>query len=349
MPWRSAPTARPSSPAADDRRRGSGTPPPASPSAAMQHRGQVNAVAFSPDGKAVLTGSMKHGAALGRRHRPARRPALAHRRHVERPWRSAPTARPSSPAAETDGAALGRRHRPAHRPPWSTRARSRPWRSAPTARPSSPAARTRRRGSGTPPPASPSAAPLAHQGDVSAVAFSPDGKAVLTGSQTGRRALGRRDRPAPRAALEHQGRSWPWRSAPTARPSSPAARTGRRGSGTPPPASPSARPWASGRGRCRGVQPRRQDRPHRRRGQDGAALGRRHRPAPRPASGASRLGLGRGVQPRRQDRPHRQLRQDGAALGRRHRPAHRPRPWRTRARSWPWRSAPTARPSSPAA
>ena len=81
----------------------------------------------------------------------------------------------------------------------------------------------------------------------------------------------------------------PWRSAPTARPSSPAARTRRRGSGTRPRAGPSASHWQHrGLGQCRGVQPRRQGRPHRQRGQDGAALGRGHGPAHRPAPGSIR-------------------------------------------------------------
>ena len=69
---------------------------------------------------------------------------------------------------------------------------------------------------------------------VLSVAFSPDGKTVITGS-CGRdgAALGRVDGPAPR---------------PT--------------------------PDASRRGQGGGVQPRRQDRDHRERGQYGAALGR---------------------------------------------------------------------------
>ena len=61
----------------------------------------------------------------------------------------------------------------------------------------------------------------------------------------------------------------------------------------------------------------RERRPHR------AALGRRHRPARRPAVAPSRHSLCRGVQSRRQDRSHRVQRQDGAALGRGHRPTHR--------------------------
>ena len=81
-----------------------------------------------------------------------------------------------------------------------------------------------------------------------------------------------------------------------------------------------------GAGQCRGVQPRRQDRGHREQRQDGAALGRGDGPAPRPTLDASRHGHGGGVQPRRQDRPHRELGQDGAALGRGDGPAHRTSP-----------------------
>ena len=59
------------------------------------------------------------------------------------PWRSARTARPSSPGAGQDGAALGRGDGPAL------------------------------------------GLPMTHQGPVGAVAFSPDGKTVLTGSEDG--------------------------------------------------------------------------------------------------------------------------------------------------------------------
>ena len=57
-----------------------------------------------------------------------------------------------------------------------------PWRIAPMARPCSPGAPTRRRGCGTPPRGQPIGPPLTHQGLVIAVAYSPDGKTVLTGS-----------------------------------------------------------------------------------------------------------------------------------------------------------------------
>ena len=138
-------------------------------------------------------------------------------------------------------------------------------------------------------------------------------------------AAWQRHHPELQAVFSHAGSVKVWPSAPTARPCSPAsedktarlwdAATGR----------PLGQPLTHrGCGQGGGVQPRRQDRPHRERGQDGAALGRGDGPAPRPDPDASRRGPGRGVQPRRQDRPHRERGQDGAALGRGDRPAPRP-------------------------
>ena len=185
-----------------------------------------------------------------------------------------------------------------------------PWPSAPTASRRSPAAKTGRRGSGTRPPASPSAPPLRHQGGVRAVAFSPDGKIVAhrRRGQDGA-ALGRGHRPAHRTATA-----------------------------------------ASGHGHGRGLQPRRQGRrspasEDRTARLWDAATGTAHRAAP----AAPGRGHGRGLQPRRQD-PRSPASDDGtarlwdAATGRAH-----GRPCRTRARSSPWPSAPTARPSSPRA
>ena len=44
--------------------------------AVLSHAGPVDAAAFSPDGKTIVTGQRRpHRAALGRRHRPAHRPA----------------------------------------------------------------------------------------------------------------------------------------------------------------------------------------------------------------------------------------------------------------------------------
>ena len=67
-------------------------------------------------------------------------------------------------------------------------------------------------------------------------------------------------------------------------------------------------------GLCGGLQPRRQDRPDRGRGRDGAALGRGDRQAPRSPM-THQDGLRRGLQPRRQDPPDRERGRDGAASG----------------------------------
>ena len=353
VPWRSAPTARPSSPGARTARRGSGTPPPASPSArpcTHQGRGLCRGVQprrqDRPDRE-----RRRHGAALGRRHRPAHRATAAASRRGPVPWRSAPTARPSSPGA-IDGtarlwdAATGKPHRLA---PAASRPRSVPWRSAPTARPSSPGATdgtARLWDAATGQPLGP---PLQHQGGglarrgvqprrqdrpdrergqhgaalgrrhrhspsarhcsikrrSRAVAFSPDGKTVLTGSDDGTARLW------DAATGKPIGPPLPHQDAVNAVAFSPDGKTVLTGSWD-----KTARLWD-------------------------AATGTAHRPAP----DASRRGLGRGVQPRRQDRPHRERRRHGAALGRRHRPAPRPAPAASRPRSVPWRSAPTARPS----
>ena len=80
---------------------------------------------------------------------------------------------------------MGRRHRPAYRQALgaSSTPRSTPWRSAPMARPSSLATWTGEPGSGTPPPAFPSASLCNIKSGISTVAFSPDGRTVLTGSR----------------------------------------------------------------------------------------------------------------------------------------------------------------------
>ena len=187
------------------------------------HQATVRGVAFSPDGRTVLTGSDDHtarlwdaatGAPIGR---PMRHEQVRRRRGVQ----------PRRP------------HRPDRR------------------------AGTRRRGSGTPRPASPIGRPLAHEDWVSSVAFSPDGRTVLTGSydRTARlwdAATGRPDRPR-RCGTSTASRPWP--SAPTAGRSSPAAYDGTarlwdvadrpaRRAAPPPPA----------HGLGGGLQPRRPDR-----------------------------------------------------------------------------------------
>ncbi len=207
-------------------RRGSGTPPPASPSAApLTHQGSVDAVAFSPDGKTVLTGSHDGTARLwdaatgqplgratdapgrSRRGVQPRRPRGPHRQ----PRRTARavgrvTGMPLGLPLEHKSDAMAAAFSPDGKAVLTGSATARP-------------------GSGTPPPASPSAA-MTHQGSVEAVAFSPDGKAVLTGSADGTARLWDAATGLPLAPpLVHEAGSPTSRSAPTARPSSPAATT----------------------------------------------------------------------------------------------------------------------------
>ena len=149
-----------------------------------------------------------------------------------------------------------------------------------------------------------------HTGAVSSVAFSPDGKRIVSGSrgQDGE-GVGR----GRRARKSSPSRGTPalspaWRSAPTANASSAAAED-----------------------------------------QDGEGVGRGHGPGNPHPQGAHRRCHQRGVQPRRQTHRQRQLGQDGEGVGRGRR-ARKSSPSRgTPARSTAWRSAPTANASSAAA
>ena len=232
----------------------------------------------------------RHGAAVGRRHRPTRR-------------------RTRSPA---------------------TPARLAVWRSAPTGTGWPPPATTTRCGCGTPTPANPSAHPLTgHTDAVYECGVQPrrapagqrqrrqHGAAVerrhrptprrpphrphRRGERCGvqpRRApaghrqrrqhgaaVGRRHRPTPRRPADrpHRRGERVWRSAPTGTGWPPPATTARCGCGTPTPANPSAHPLTGHTDavyEC-GVQPRRAPAGHRQRRRHGAAVGRRHRPTPR--------------------------------------------------------------------
>ncbi len=114
----------------------------------------------------------------------------------------------------------------------------------------------------------------ASRGVVMAVAFSPDGKTVLTGSDDETARLWEASTGKPLGApLQHRG----WVNAVAFSPDGKTVLTGgwngTRSSGRRPPASPSAPHCSTRGGHRRGLQPRRQDRSHRERGQDRAALG----------------------------------------------------------------------------
>ena len=283
----------------EDGRASCGTPPPASRGAPCRHTAWCRAWRSAPTAS-LVTGSGDKTARLwdAATGQPLGPPLQGHTRRCVERRRSAPTARPSSPGATTGRRGCGTPPPASPRPAPAghtgrvdergvqPRRQDRRHRQR----------RTRRRGCGTPPPASRSAAPAGHKDRVGGVAFSPDGKTLVTGARTRRRGCGTPPpaSPSARPCKGTRARCRAWRSAPTARPSSPAATTRRRGSGTPPPASRSARPCKGTRARC-GASP---SAPTARRlvtgscGHDGAALGRRHRPAARPAAARAH---GRGV------------------------------------------------------
>ena len=185
-------------------------------------RAPVFAVAFSPDGKTIATGSQDETARLwdAATGKPIGPPLTHQGRSL--PWPSAPTARPYVASGELDGVATARlwdaaTGKPIGPPLATPGSVSGPWRSAPMARPSLTGSRDRTVRLWDAATGKPLGTPMP-QGPVHAVAFSPDGKAIATGSRTGRRGSGT---PPPASPSAHRCRTRtvirPWPSAPMAR------------------------------------------------------------------------------------------------------------------------------------
>ena len=248
------------------RRCGCGTRPPASRSAQplTGHTDAVCSVAFSPDGTRIASGGATARCGCGTRT-PASRRRAADRPHGRGDGVAfSPDGTRIASASATGRCGCGTRHRPARRPPLTGH----------TDAVSSVAF-------------SPDGTRIASGSDDSTVRVwdaatgQPVGQPLTghtdavwqRGVQPRRHAdrlrqrrqdgagVGRGHRPTRSASRSPAtpSRCPVWRSAPTARASPPAATTGRCGCGTRPPANPSAQPLTghTGRGDQRGVQPRR--------------------------------------------------------------------------------------------